>query len=341
VSEEFRINVGKTVRSKPLRRRHETVTLLTRTFYLVLSLVPAVLVAWQWNRVLLFIQQTPPVVQSAPVVQAPAPRQPQRISVPRKPEIEPRARIIDERETERTPLTVEQVVVNRPPQRTIAIDLEHTRQQTTFDVESPESWRVTGIEGQACTVEPATGKLTGPVVVTIDKPRKITLTIRLRTIESGDRSLARLQVVPEVLADNGRTVAFTIYRIERYRTGVIKDGNETVAAIEELTAEKNQKQNWLDSAGNKPLLEWKSAIGRINVISRDLPVLQERAAALNAELELTNALLELAQKLNGSSLQLEKVTTTEQASLNARRTRFARSGLRSTSSSLPSVHAGD
>jgi hypothetical protein len=147
------------------------------------------------------------------------------------------------------------------------------------------------------TTSPKSGRFDeqNAAIISINGERDALLRVTLRRLPDGG---AAVIVEPEVVTEERDRIPLTLAKVEQVRGKIIRDGRRASTELEAMQSEWQRLRDWVAAPVLKPLAERGRARTRIAQLERAIPSQTQLVTSLNAELQVAEAVEELANELH-------------------------------------------
>jgi hypothetical protein len=301
-----------------LRHRRSRNQLLFRTIGYVSSLIPAILIAFNFEAfrqyvITAFGGHVEQQVVTQPVATIEKPERPSPVARSTPP---PTVRVANTvRPVPRERVVVQPVPIRRQPVRLlepvqevkpdyeITLDLSKRRQRFPVELEFETArLRVLPVElSHRPTMTPSDGSFDGqhPLTLAFSASFKPSITVSLDRV--GENTVVSLEYRVE---SNAGQRNFTTTNLAVIRRKVVKSGQQAMAAVARLNAEQVRVKAYLSAPGGKLWNVKKQATLRDGELPALIADAKKQVATIEANLKATDELIELADSIDGAKLGL-------------------------------------
>jgi len=326
------MNILEERRTAEQRYRRQRNLLVIRTFLYLTSIVPAILVATNFEafrqgaiHILQGGQEAPlvqqpvaaPHPQSAPIAAEPKPRergiQQPSVQPPANPPTSRLSPSKPERLSER-PLRVAAIAdrVTKPAPAAVyvvALDVSRKRQSRPVQLQSADSkLQILPLDGVrvASDVVPSDGEFDAhhPAKISFQTAYQAWIEVSVDTSVRREDGSATIYLDFLVETNTGRPWPFTTKNLNKERKRTCAEGAQAQAVLANLEASKRELEAWFSAPVWKLYPEAKRRQSRLAEVSAAIPRQKEYVSALEANLKAVDELLELALSLDGARLRI-------------------------------------
>jgi hypothetical protein len=180
----------------------------------------------------------------------------------------------------------------------IALELSANKQVHVLAPDAGGPFKVLGLTGCPATyaIDAADATLDGRrrATIRIDGPRPIAIELSLPARGSGPRAIV---VEPTIATDHGKTIPFTLPRLEDYERDVTNLGSEAVAHLAALEAERARLQRFIRAPMAKPLAARGEARAAVMQLDYDIAAQRQLITTLEQDLQVANTVVDFARQM--------------------------------------------
>jgi hypothetical protein len=182
---------------------------------------------------------------------------------------------------------------------TLDLDLKSRVDRHPIGESSPAGYRVLELKGcsESYTTSPKSGRFDekNDAIISISGEREALIRVTVRRLTDGG---AAVVVEREVVTEEGARIPLTLAKVAQVRGKIIRDGRRASAELEAMQSERQRLRDWIAAPVLKPLAERGRARTRIAQLERAIPSQTQLVTSLSAELQVAEAVEELANELH-------------------------------------------